>query len=109
MRMEGLGVDVSLIERFQDKEDLARRILSPAEWETYRTSPSPAAFLSSRFSVKEAYVKASGDKSVDYRDLEVRKDAEGKPTLFLKGKKVDCLLSLSHDFVSVAVLILKKG
>ena len=37
------------------------------------------------------------------------KDAEGKPTLFLKGEKVDCLLSLSHDFVSVAVLILKKG
>ncbi len=107
--MEGLGVDVSLIERFKGKEDLARRILSPREYEEYFRSASPETFLSSRFSVKESYVKASGDRKVDYRDLEVRHGPDGKPLLFLRGKEVDCLLSISHDVVSIAVLLLKKG
>lgn len=107
--MEGLGVDVSLIERFKGKDELAKRVLSPGEYEEYLRSPSPETFLSSRFSVKESYVKASGDRKVDYRDLEVRHEEDGRPVLFLKGKKVDCLLSISHDFVSFAVVLLKKG
>lgn len=107
--MQGLGVDVSLISRFEGKEDLAKRILSPAEYEEYGQRGDKAAYLSSRFSVKESYVKASGEKDIDYRDLEVRHDVDGKPLLFRKGKPVDCLLSISHDFVSIAVLLLKKG
>lgn len=105
-----LGVDVSLIARFEGKEDLAKRILSPFERAEYERRPDKAEYLSSRFSAKEAYVKATGRKDVDYRQVEVRNEKDGKPVLYVEGKKAEALLSISHDTLSFVVLILfEKG
>jgi holo-[acyl-carrier protein] synthase len=106
MRILGIGTDIAEIRRFDGKEDLAKRILSAYEYGQYLSSPDPSSFLASRFAVKESYVKASGRKEVDYRDVETRKEEDGKPVLYVKGKRVPSFLSLSHDQVALAVLIL---
>lgn len=108
MNIIGVGIDIADISRFEDKESLAERVLSPYEFETYKARVDKASFLASRFAVKESYVKASQDKMVDYRKLEVKKDDNGKPSLYLEGSLVKAFLSLSHDKEAIAIVILYK-
>ncbi|MFA6829709.1 MAG: holo-ACP synthase [Bacilli bacterium] len=108
MNIRGIGIDIVDISRIKGKSKLAERILSPKEFLAYQASSIPDDYLASRFAVKEAYVKASGDKTVDYRNLETIDDENGKPHLFLNGKEVLGYLSLAHDLEAVAVLILME-
>lgn len=104
--MKGLGVDVTLIERFENKEELAKRVLSPLELDIYYQKKKSATFLASRFACKECYVKATGDKTIDYRSLSILDDENGKPFLYKDGNKVSCLISISHDIFVFAVIII---
>ncbi len=105
MEILGVGIDIADISRFEDKEDLAIKVLSFLEYGEYQKSSSKAEFLASRFSVKESYVKASGDKKTPYPQIEVRKEAE-KPVLYVKGEKIRSFLSLSHDKECVSIVVL---
>ncbi len=107
MEILGVGIDTADIRRFEDKEDLALRVLSPQEFEEYQGRADKAQFLASRFSVKESYVKASGDRKTDFREIEVRKEKD-VPVLFVKGRRVPSFLSISHDSEAVSILILTK-
>lgn len=103
-----VGVDVCLISRFEGKEALAERILSPKELLEYREAADKATYLARAFAAKEAYVKASGRKDVDYRRLEIGHEEEGRPYLRLDQQRIEGDLSLSHDFVAMAVLLLDE-
>ncbi len=106
MTIIGVGVDTACISRFEDKEDIAKRVLSESEFAEYIASVDKASYLASRFAIKEAYVKASSDKMVDYRRLTLRKDESGKPSLLLDCKPLKAFVSLSHDQNAVAIVIL---
>ncbi len=112
MKIRGIGIDVADISRYlfaREDYSLAERILHPNEMKRYCLFNNPdsrAAFLASRFAAKEAYVKASNDRNVDYRTIEVQKDSTGAPHLHVGGKEIEGMISISHDKVAVAVVIL---
>lgn len=106
MKITGVGIDLALVSRFKDKADLAKRILSPNEFSLYKKSHSPDAYLASRFAVKESYVKASNDKTIDYRAIEVQDDSTGKPHLLIDGKEINAFISITHEEEAGAIVIL---
>lgn len=91
-----IGTDIALIKRFKDKEELARRILSDAEFDKYINSPCKEEFLAGRFAAKESFIKALGsNSSIPYHLIEVRLEENGRPYIFYKDNKY--ALSISHD------------
>ena len=99
-----IGIDIAEIARFEDREDLAKRILSEYEYEEYMRRVDKASYLASRFAVKESYFKAS-QNHIDYRKIETRKDGD-RPVLYIDGVKADAEMSISHDVYAIAVVIL---
>ncbi len=112
MKIKGIGIDVADITRYVfAREDyaFAQRFLHPEEFKRYCLISNPegrANYLASRFAAKEAYVKAANDRSVDYRTIEVRHDETGAPHLYVAEKEINGMISISHDRVAVAVVIL---
>jgi len=85
----GIGADVvevarvaRLLERYGER--FARRVLAPAEWPGYRSSPNPEIFVASRFAAKEAFAKALGTglrAPVLLTSICVTHDGLGRPAL----------------------------
>ncbi len=104
--MKDVGIDVTQISRFADAHDsLINRILSPKEKELYEKEVNKAAFLASRFASKEAYFKATQDKT-NFNEISVLNDANGKP--YIEGHD-ELALSISDESgLSVAIVIVKE-
>ncbi|OED41107.1 holo-ACP synthase [Endozoicomonas sp. (ex Bugula neritina AB1)] len=88
----GIGTDIVQIERISASleklgDGFAKRILTETEFEIFRRSPQPAAFLAKRFAVKEAASKAlgTGIGKVSFQHLEVSNNALGAPVLTFSG------------------------
>lgn len=114
----GLGVDVVDVARFQAAVErtpgLLRRVLTPAE-----SLDRPPAGLAARFAAKEALAKALGaPRGLRWHDVEVRRDADGRPSLEAAGTVAAALdrlgvrathLSLTHDGgVAVAMVVVES-
>ncbi|MDQ2758134.1 MAG: holo-ACP synthase [Actinomycetota bacterium] len=110
----GLGIDVVDIERFgatlERTPALRERLFTPGERQLGLAS------LAARFAAKEALAKALGAPvGLSWADAEVEKDAEGKPSLRVRGSVAARAqelgvatfhLSLSHDAgIASAVVI----
>jgi holo-[acyl-carrier protein] synthase len=89
----GIGVDIVEIERVErllDRfgERIARRLLTPREFEQFTARGAPAGFLASRFAAKEATAKALGTgiaQGVGFHGIEVVNSASGQPGLNLQA------------------------
>lgn len=88
----GLGIDTveigrirRLRERFGARFD--SRVFTEAERAHALARPSPEAALAARFAAKEAAGKALGTglSGLAWRELEITRDAAGKPALILHG------------------------
>lgn len=99
MAILGLGTDIVEISRIQavverTGERLARRILSPSEWQHYQQHQQPVRFLAKRFAVKEAAAKAFGTgirNGLAFNQFEVVNDALETDTAFaFAGRGVGC-------------------
>lgn len=85
----GIGTDLVEISRIESAlgrfgERFARRILSGAELDDFRTNRLPAAFLAKRFAAKEAFGKALGTGlrgTAAWHAIRVERQALGKPEL----------------------------
>ena len=55
----GVGIDICYIPRYENKDDLAKRILSNDEYKIYEVRQKKAEFLAGRFATKEAFIKAT--------------------------------------------------
>ncbi|ANB02901.1 holo-ACP synthase [Ectothiorhodospira sp. BSL-9] len=94
MRVIGIGTDIVAVHRIEASltrhgEGFARRILHPDEWDGFRDSPAPAAFLAKRFAAKEAAAKALGvgiGARMSLQDACVDHDPHGRPLLRLEGR-----------------------
>ncbi len=110
----GTGVDLIEIERIDQAlrrhgERFLRRVFTPGEIAYCGTSEAHRARrLAARFAAKEAVLKAFGMglRDVKWTDMEVLRDALGKPTLRLSGRLAEIAaeqgltalhLSLSHS------------
>lgn len=98
-------VDISRVKK--DASLLAERILSLREQKEYQKRKGQAQYdyLAGRFAAKEAYVKASGNRDVTYKEIEILDDEKGKPHLFYK-KEEKGEVTLAHDGFAIAFVVL---
>jgi holo-[acyl-carrier protein] synthase len=127
MAVLGLGidlVDVSDAQRMLDRwgERLLRRVLTEAERAYILRFPRPAKHLAVRLAAKEAVYKAlqgvPGSREIGWRDIEVERSAEGRPSIRLNGDAVaiarsagvrQISLSLSHTPNTAGAVALIEG
>ncbi|ANI31179.1 4'-phosphopantetheinyl transferase [Yersinia entomophaga] len=111
MAILGLGTDIVEISRMEavvnrSGERLAKRVLSPAEWQQYQQHQQPVRFLAKRFAVKEAAAKAFGTgirNGLAFNQFEVVNDVLGKPTLHLHGRAAELALELGVASLHVSL------
>ncbi len=135
MSILGLGTDVVDVEAFRAQlGDSASTFVDGTFTEREQreaSGPTDRArvwSLAGRYAAKEAFLKAwsaarYGEPpaltSVDYREMEVQRDAFGRPRLALSGRVADAVaglgparthLSISHDGpVAVATVLLERA
>jgi holo-[acyl-carrier protein] synthase len=122
----GTGVDIVEIERIRkiierQKERFIDRVFTQAEQRFCKKYRDPSPHFAARFAAKEALFKALGTgwaKGVTWLDVEVRRQKDEAPGLFLSGEAEKrsvrlgagrVHLSLSHsEQWAVATVILEK-
>ena len=92
-----VGIDLTYIPRFENKEELAKKVLSKEELNEYYLSREKAKYLASRFALKEAFLKSlkKGILDIDLNSIAVVKEASGAIHISYLG--VDYSASLSHE------------
>jgi holo-[acyl-carrier protein] synthase len=113
--VRGIGIDLVPIPRMREvlarwQDRFVTRVFTPDEIAYCRARKDPVPHFAARFAAKEAGLKALGTGlrlGVSWRELEVRRDRGGPPTLVLRGRSREIararrgtdrmLLALSHD------------
>lgn len=122
----GVGIDIVPVERIaslleRHGERAMRRLFSDGERAFAATQAHPAEPLAARLAAKEAAYKAlSGDETargIGWREIEVERQADGRPLLQLHGAAAErfralggtrCHVSLTHaGGVAAAVVIIE--
>jgi holo-[acyl-carrier protein] synthase len=119
--VRGIGVDAVDVARFRTvlarRPGLARRLFTDAERSYAASGKDPGPRLAARFAAKEAVLKALGVGlgATDFRDVEVVRGDDGRPSLALVGRAASLAagrgvrwwhISLTHtDLVAVASVI----
>src|SRR5215472_11791638 len=119
----GVGLDVCSIERMRKAlerhgERFFSRICSEAERRDL-AGRDVATALAGRFAVKEAFAKAlDGAPGVGWHDVEVRRAANGRPRLELRGTALELAhktgadrwhVSITHDAGIAAAVVVLEG
>lgn len=100
----GTGVDITEVRRLRQAvekwgDDFLHRVFTEEELENAKKRGSLYQHLAGRFAAKEAVFKALGDKGLNWKDVQILNDPEGKPSckiLNSKGKKIEAHISISH-------------
>lgn len=105
--LAAVGCDVVSVRRIAEtlarRQHFRSRVFTPRELSDARRggvgegTVTEHERLAARFAAKEAARKALGDLSLGFHDTEVRTDARGAPTLYVRGEPSSLTLSLSHD------------
>ena len=110
----GLGTDLLETKRIQESMDrfgerFLERVFTAGEIAYCRRKKNAAESFAARFAAKEAGAKALGtgiSHGVNWKELEVRREVSGKPTLHLSGRAAELAeamgvrrlqLSLTHS------------
>ena len=112
MSVIGIGTDivkVPRIKRLMKKrgDSFAQRILHKNEFEIYKDHHAGANYLAKRFAAKEALSKALGTgiaKGINFEDIEVINNDDGKPNLILHGAALAIAnqLGVKKSFISLS-------
>jgi holo-[acyl-carrier protein] synthase len=100
----GTGVDITEVTRLRKAvekwgKEFLNRIFTPEELENAKKRASIYQHLAGRFAAKEAVFKALGDPRLNWKDVQILNDKEGKPCcviLSAQGKKIEVHISISH-------------
>jgi len=115
----GTGVDITEVARLRQAvekwgKDFLNRIFTQEELENAKTRVRSSSFTKSlqskderslyqhfagRFAAKEAVFKALGDAKLNWKDVQILNDKEGKPCCVIlssRGKKIEVHVSISH-------------
>ena len=100
----GTGVDITEVRRLRRAiekwgDDFLNKIFTTQELENARKRTSLYQHLAGRFAAKEAVFKALGDMQLNFKDIQILNDAQGKPYCCIlngRGKKVEIQISISH-------------
>lgn len=90
--IQGIGTDILQLARacaaLKRTPGLAKRVLTPAELESYAKSAQSERFFAKRFAAKEAVVKALGTgigRGVSWQHIAITNNELGKPEVQLSG------------------------
>ncbi|SMC17844.1 holo-[acyl-carrier protein] synthase [Desulfacinum hydrothermale DSM 13146] len=94
MAVYGIGIDLVRVDRIGAGLErwgtkFLDRLFTPAEQDACAAKASRVSCLSMRFAAKEAFAKALGTgirAPLHWRDMEIRNDEAGKPTLVLSER-----------------------
>ncbi len=109
-----IGIDIEEIERVKRAynrwgERFLSRVFSKRELEYCFSKKNPFPSLTGRFCSKEAVIKVYGGR-LYFKDIEVLNEKSGKPIVYVKGKRSDIKLSISHSkLYAVAVAFRHDG
>ena len=112
--IDGIGIDVVDIKRFQESLDRTPNLLEKLFTESERSKP--VASLAARFAAKEALYKAlSPSRGLSWHDAEVINHENGKPDFLFRGEIAELIdgaqvhLSLSHDAgIASAMVVIER-
>lgn len=109
------GIDIVKVARITD--ELVERILGAKENEIYNSFLNKSRkkeFAAGRFAAKEAFVKATNVKELDFKEIQFINDEAGRPIpdeiLLEKVDASEISVSISHEReYAVAVVFILKG
>jgi holo-[acyl-carrier protein] synthase len=114
----GTGVDITEVKRLRQavekwSEEFLNRVFTKEELENAKTRGSLYQHLAGRFAGKEAVFKALGDVRLNWKDVQILNDKEGKPHCVIlngRGKKLDVHISISHvkNYAVASAIITQK-
>lgn len=113
MILRGLGIDILEIKRFAPfgKNRNSRFLLnnySKREIDYCLSFKNPAPHLAGNFAAKEAVFKALGKNDILLSLIEIRRDEDGKPEVWIKNRRQkSILISISHA-AKIAIAISVK-
>ena len=109
MAIFGIGCDIEKVERFkvsEAKRAMAEKIFTESELKYSLDYRYPEQRLCARFCAKEAFFKALGTGvagKMTWRDVEVVKEASGKPAIVLHGATKEYFEGLGLGKVSLSI------
>ena len=114
----GTGVDITEVKRLRQAvekwgKEFLNRVFTQDELENAKTRGGLYQHLAGRFAAKEAVFKALGDKGLNWKDVQILNDKEGKPYCVIlngPGKKADVHISISHvkNYAVASAIITQK-
>jgi len=114
----GTGVDITEVRRLRKAvekwgRDFLNRVFTKDELENAKTRGSLYQHLAGRFAAKEAVFKAMGEKDLNWKDVQILNDKQGRPYCVIlngKDKKLDVHVSISHvkTYAVASAIITKK-
>lgn len=105
----GIGTDIVEIERLRDKKSLWKKFLSKDDWKYIERFRDPNERVAGFWAAKEALVKATDDKSIEFTDVTIAHTENGKPYFKNVEKEGNLFLSISHEKrFATAVVIWEK-
>ena len=120
----GIGNDLVDLDRFRRVLDrtpgLVERLFTASERDYCHRRTDPTERLAVRFAAKEAVMKAMGVGlgSIDWHDIEVRRDEDGRPSIALTGRAEvladeqgieSWRLTLSHSAIVAQAVVVALG
>ncbi len=94
----GIGTDITSVERFRRaREGVFERILSEKDKEYLEKFKEKSEHVAGFWAAKEALVKALNRKDLEFRDISILHDENGKPFFSFEPEKGNIHLSISHE------------
>jgi holo-[acyl-carrier protein] synthase len=119
--INGVGVDIVEIKRLKRAinrwdDAFLNRVFTKRELDYSHSKKFPYQHLAGRFAAKEAVFKALGNSILDFKDIEIINDKQGKPSCRLKHrikglKDKDIFISISHgkEYAVAQAVVEKKS
>lgn len=115
----GTGVDITEVKRLRQAvekwgEEFLNRVFTKEELENAKSRGSLYQHLAGRFAAKEAVFKALGDANLNWKDVQVLNDKDGKPHCVIlngRNKKIGVHISISHvkNYAVASAIITQKS
>jgi len=114
----GSGIDIIEVKRVKDaikkwKDGFLKRVFTEEELAYAKNRRFPYEHLAARFAAKEAVIKAFSDQKIDFKDIKIINNENGKPICELKTKRngIQITISISHtkDYAVASAIITKKN
>ena len=119
MTIIGTGVDITEVRRLRQAvekwgDGFLKRVFTEKELENAKTRGSLYQHLAGRFAAKEAVFKALGDAQLNWKDVQILNDKQGRPYCKIlngRAKKLDVYISISHvkTYATASAIITEKS